>query len=359
MKYPELSINLAKLEENIKYIKELCSNHNVNIAAVIKGFNGISEVALKYDELGIPIIASSRLEHLKPLQGKVKAKLMTIRIPMLSEVSDVISITDISLNSEVEVLKALNEEAKKQNKVHSVILMKDLGDLREGFFDDDEIIKAAVLVEKELTNLHLLGIGTNLGCYGAIVPTKEKMEELVKVAEKIEKELGRKLEYISGGATSTLPRLFENNLPPRINLLRIGEAFLFPQVLRDDWNCDVGSINEDTFKLRAEVVEIKTKASHPIGEIFKDAFGNTPTYEDIGLRKRALVAIGKVDYTFTDKLIIKEEGAFVVGASSDHTIIDITEAKRDIKIGDIIEFDLCYATLVYLTNSKNVHINII
>ena len=114
-------------------------------------------------------------------------------------------------------------------------------------------------------------------------------------------------------------------------------------------------MHPDVFKLKAEVVEVKTKPSHPVGEIFVDAFGNRPTYEDIGNRKRALVALGKVDYAFLDQLILKEEGAFLVGASSDHTIIDVTDAKRDIKVGDIIEFELCYATIVYITNSNNIN----
>lgn len=355
-KYPKLIIDLNKLGTNIKNIKDLCEKQHIDVAGVIKGFTGCTKAALKYDELNIPIIASSRLEQLEPLKDKVKAKLMTIRIPMLSEIEDVIRITDISLNSEVEVLKALNKEAEKQNKIHNVILMKDLGDLREGFWDESEIIEASLLVENELKNLHLLGIGTNLGCYGSIVPTEEKLNELVSVAEKIEEKIERKLEYISGGATSSLPRLFEQNMPSRINMLRIGEGIIFPESLEEDWNCNVDFLEKGVFKLQTEVVEIKVKPSHPVGEIYLDAFGNKPVYEDIGDRKRALVALGKVDYAFLDKLIIKEEGTFVVGASSDHTIIDITDAKRNIKVGDIIEFDLCYATLVYISNSNNINI---
>ena len=354
-KLPELVIDLKKLESNICELKKFCAKDGIVLAGVIKGFNGILDVSLKYDEAGIPIIASARLEQLEPLVGKVKAKLMTIRIPMISEVSDVVRITDISLNSEIEVLKALDLEAKKQDKIHNVILMKDLGDLREGFWETDDIVEAALLVENSLSNLHLLGIGTNLGCYGSVVPTVDKLNELVSVAEVIESKIGRKLEYISGGATSSLPRVFEDNMPERINMLRVGEGFILPNALRDDWGCEPYFMYEDVFKLRAEVVEVKIKPSHPVGETYIDAFGNKPVYEDIGNRKRALVALGKVDYVFLDKLILKEEGCFLVGASSDHTIIDITDAKRNIQVGDIIEFDLCYATLVYLTNSKNIN----
>ena len=174
------------------------------------------------------------------------------------------------------------------------------------------------------------------------------------VAEKIEDKIGRKLDIISGGATTSLPRIFEKNMPKRINNLRVGEGILLAKDLKDLWGYDMSDMYQDVFKLRCEVIEVKNKPTHPVGEIFVDAFGNKPTYEDRGIRKRALLAIGKVDYAFIDELILNEEGAFVVGASSDHTIIDVEDAKRDIKLGDILEFDLCYATIVYITNSPNI-----
>ena len=353
-RFPQLVIDLKKLENNINQIKERCSKYNVNIAGVIKGCTGFYEVAKKFDESGVSFIASSRLEQLSPLTNEVKAPLMLIRVPMLSEVSDVVRITDISLNSEIEVLKALDTEAGKQGKVHKVILMKDLGDLREGFWSLDDIVSAALLVENELSNLYLAGIGTNLGCYGAVSATVDKLNELVDVAEVIEEKIGRNLDYISGGATTSLPRIFEGNMPERINLLRVGEGILLGKDLQDLWGYDMSFMYQDVFKLRCEVIEVKNKPTHPVGEIFVDAFGNKPTYEDRGIRKRALLGIGKVDYAFLDDLILNEEGAFLVGASSDHTIVDVEDSKRDIKVGDIMEFDLCYATMVYITNSPNV-----
>ena len=353
-RYPELVVDLNKLKNNIRQIKNKCDLCNVEIAGVIKGCSGFPEVAKTFDNEGVSFIASSRLDQLEKVKDEVKAPLMLIRIPMISEVSEVIRLTDISLNSELEVLRALNKEAKKQNKIHKVILMKDLGDLREGFWSEEEIIETSLIVEKELSNLYLSGIGTNLGCYGAVVATEDKLNELVSIAEKIEEKIGRKLDYISGGATTSLPRIFENNMPKRINLLRIGEGILLAKDLKDLWGYDMSYMYQDVFKLRCEVIEVKNKPTHPVGEIFVDAFGNKPTYEDRGIRKRALLAIGKVDYAFLDELILNEEGAFIVGASSDHTIIDVHDAKRDIKVGDIMKFDLCYATMVYITNSPNV-----
>lgn len=350
-KYPELVVDLNKLKENYRQVKKLCKD--IKIAGVIKGCTGIPEVAQLLDEEHASFIASSRMEQLKPLKGKVTCPLMMIRIPMLSEVEEIVKYTDISLNSEIEVLKALDKEAKRQNKIHEVILMKDLGDLREGFYKEEDIIEAALLVENDLDNLVLAGIGTNLGCYGAIVATKEKLEELVSVAEDIEKKIGRKLKYISGGATTSIPRLIEGNMPERINMLRIGEGILLARDLKDLWGYDIENMNQDVFTLRCEVIEVKDKPTYPVGKIFVDAFGNKPIYEDKGIRRRALLAIGKVDYAFLEDLIPKNDKIKVIGASSDHTIIDV-EDQKDIKVGDILEFNLTYSTLVYVSNSQNI-----
>ena len=350
-KYPELVVDLDKLKENYKQIKKLCKD--IKIAGVIKGCTGIPEVAQLLDKEHVDFIASSRIEQLKPLKSKVTFPLMMIRIPMLSEVEEIVKYTDISLNSELEVLKALDKEAKRQNKIHEVILMKDLGDLREGFYKEEDIIEAALFVENDLDNLVLAGIGTNLGCYGAIVATKEKLEELVRVAEHIENKIDRKLKYISGGATTSIPRLIEGNMPERINMLRIGEGILLARDLKNLWGYDIENMNQDVFTLRCEVIEVKDKPTYPVGKIFVDAFGNKPTYEDKGIRRRALLAIGKVDYAFSEDLVPKNNKIKIIGASSDHTIIDV-EDDENIKVGDILEFNLTYSTLVYVSNSQNI-----
>ncbi len=356
-KYPKLVVDLDKLRHNIDRIRLQCEDRGVEIAGVIKGCTGLTECARQFARAGCRFIASSRLEQLEPLRDSgIQTPLMMIRVPMLSEAADVVRITDISLNSEIAVLKALNDEAGIQDKEHQVILMADLGDLREGFWDKDELLEAALLTENEMHNLKLAGIGTNLGCYGAIAATPEKLTELVDLAEMIEEKIGRELEYISGGATSTLPRIWESNLPSRINLLRIGEGILLAADLQDLWGYDMSFMNRDVFTLRAEVIEVKEKPSYPVGEMMFDAFGEKPEYEDRGIRKRALLALGKVDYAFCDQLVPRDEGVMILGASSDHTILDIQDATRPIQVGDVLEFIPHYSNLVYLTSSPNVEV---
>lgn len=353
-RYPRLVVDLKKLRENIDMVMDMCSRENVEVAGVIKGCTGLIECVRQFEQAGCRFLASSRLEQLSPLKEHgIDTPLMMIRIPMISEAAEVVRITDISLNSDVEVLRALDLQAGLQGRKHQVILMADLGDLREGFWDSRELIEAALLVENRLCNLKLAGIGTNLGCYGSIAATEEKMQELVDLAERIEHEIGRELEFISGGATSTLPRIIEGNLHPRINLLRLGEGILLAKDLQDLWGYDMSYMHRDVFTVEAEVIEVRDKPTYPIGEIMFDAYGNKPEYEDRGMRKRALTALGKVDYAFPQQLEILEEGISVIGASSDHTILDVEDAQRCIRTGDIISFRPCYANLVYLSNSPN------
>lgn len=356
-RYPRLEINLAHLRHNVIQVVERCGSYGIQVAGVIKGATGLTEVAKQFDEGGAAFIASSRLEQLEDAREAGIAKpLMLIRIPMLSEAEDVIRLTDISLNSELEVIQALNQEARRQGKLHKVILMADLGDLREGYWDKEEMAEAAEYIENKMIHIQLVGVGTNVGCYGSILPTPEKLQELVDIAEHIEARLGRKLEYISGGATSSLLRIWDGDIPKRINMLRVGEGILLARDMDVFYQYDVSDLYRDNFRLKAEVIEVKDKPTHPVGAIGINAFGHTPQYEDRGIRRRALLAMGKVDYGDPSELLPLEKGVEVIGASSDHTIVDIEEAERDFKVGDIMEFDVNYSTVIYLTNCRNVHI---
>ena len=357
VRYPMVELDLKKFRNNIDQAVERCGKLGIGLAGVIKGFTGIPEGAEQFAEAGCDFIASSRLEQIQGcIDYGIKASYMLIRVPMLSEIEEAVRITDISLNSEVEVLKALNKEALKQGKVHKVVIMIDLGDLREGFWDKKELLDAALMVENECDGLYLAGVGTNLGCYGSILATPEKMNELIADAEMIEKAIGRKLDIISGGATSSFPMVLNNTMPKRINNLRMGEGIILAKDLKDLFRLDMSFMYQDAFTLRAQIIEVKDKPSYPVGQLSFDAFGNVGTYEDRGIRKRALLGIGKVDIAYPDMIYPRDKGIEVLGASSDHLILDIEDAEREFKVGDIVEFDLCYATIVFVTNSPNVRI---
>ncbi|MDR3294562.1 MAG: alanine/ornithine racemase family PLP-dependent enzyme [Clostridiales Family XIII bacterium] len=355
--YPILEIDLGKLEHNAREIVKRCKARGIEVAGVIKGCSGIPECAAAIARGGCAYLASSRLGQLEAARRHgVELPFMMIRIPMLSEAAEVVRVTEVSLNSEAATLRRLHEEAGKQGRVHKVILMAELGDLREGVWDRRELLELALRTENEWKNLTLQGIGTNLGCYGSIAPTVEKMEELVRLAEEVERAIGRKLAVVSGGASTSFPRVMDENMPARVNSLRIGENILFGRDLKDLWGYDTHFLHSDVFVLKAEIIEVKTKPSHPVGEITFDAFRNRPAYTDRGLRRRALAAIGRVDYAWTEQILPRDAGVTVLGASSDHTILDIEEARRDFIVGDVVEFELCYGPAVFLSHDPDVRV---
>lgn len=354
--YPLLEINLNKIADNTKYLVDLCNKNNISIAGVIKGVNADEEVVNVLADGGCKYLASSRIEQLTDLKGKnIEKETMLIRMPMKHEIEEVVKHIDISLNSEINTINLLEKECKKQKKEHKIILMVDLGDLREGFFNKEELIDITLYIENNLEYVKLYGIGTNLSCYGSIKPSHENLSYLCEIAQDIEDKIGRKLDIISGGSTTSLPLLFDNKMPSKINNLRIGEALIIGRDLIDYWGYDLDKMHKDTMILKAEVIEIKEKPTYPIGEMFLDAFGNKPVYEDRGIRKRAILAVGKQDFVNDRDLVPLDENIEIVGSSSDHLIVDIQDSETNFQVGDIMSFGMFYSNALYLTSSKYVN----
>ena len=354
-KYPLLEIELGALASNIQLITGMAKDQGIDIAGVIKGFNAIPELVDVIDKSECRWIASSRMKHFEALQEREFTKpFMLIRLPMQSEVEEVIRYCRISMNSEKNVLDSLNREAGKQNKIHQVILMYDLGDLREGIFDEDAFIKLALYVEGELENLMLYGIGSNLSCYGSVLPTVENLSKLVEVGRSIEKEIGHSLEIISGGATTSFPLIYNKSMPKGINQLRLGEGITCAKDYKAFLNSPIDGLNEEVFTLKVEVIEVNKKPTYPVGDLGRDAFGNQPVYEDRGERMRAILAIGNQDLGDVTKLIPRDKDSFVLGGSSDHMIVDIEDTEIDYKVGDVMSFDICYQAMLFATESPHV-----
>lgn len=355
-RYPILEIDLNKFEHNAREVISRCARQGIAVAGVVKGYAGQPDMAASLRRCGAAQLASSRIRHFKEIgQAGVPGPYLLLRIPMMSELDQVVEWADYSLQSDTRTLAALQEECLRQNRKHKVILMVDLGDLREGFWDRDEMVEACVWVEKELSMVELAGVGTNLGCYGAVQPTPEKMQDLVAVARRVEGRIGRKLEIVSGGATSSYSLVHWGTMPEGINHLRIGEGISLAYDLPVDWGIkDMDYLVRPVYTLKAQVIEVRDKPSHPQGVCCIDAFGNKPAFTDRGIRRRALVAIGRADVAEIPKLMPRAAGIEVLGGSSDHTILDIENYAGTLEPGDILEFDLNYTTQVFLTASPDV-----
>lgn len=357
-KYPLLTVSLPKLRANAREITSRCRAYGISVTGIIKGCHGNPEIARAFLEGGCADLSTSRIEQIILCREHgVPGPYTLLRISSLSEVPDVVRWCDMSLQSEVVVLDALEQECCRQNKTHRVLIMADLGDIREGFWDSDELVAACVHVERDLPHLTLAGIGTNLGCVGSIQPTPEKMNDLLALARRVEDAIGRKLEIISGGATSSFTMVHWGTMPEGINHLRIGENILLGKDLQLEWHIeDMDYLAMDTFTLTAEVIEVKDKPSHPQGKLCMDAVCQLPVYEDRGIRRRALLSFGRADVGDAKALLPREPGLTVWGASFDLCVADVTDCPRRIQVGDTVDFSLSYVNMHYLTSRPDVRV---
>lgn len=349
MNYPALKVNLKKIEANTRLLVEKCGAYKINVSAVTKVFCGMPEIAEAVAKGGAAYLADSRIENLIKMRD-INLPKMLLRIPMLSQVKEVVEYADISLNSEYEVIKALSDESKKRGKSHDIILMIDLGDLREGVWADEAVDYAGKIIE--LKGVRLIGIGTNLTCYGAVIPKVDNLSRLVEIGESIKKRYGLELTIISGGNSSSIYLVENGTIPKGINNLRLGESIVLGN--ETAYGNRIEGTYNDCFTICAEIIELKEKQSVPIGEIGVDAFGNKPTYVDRGIRKRAILAIGKQDVRI-DGLTPIDEKIIILGASSDHMIVDVTDSEKGYSIGDIVEFTLDYGALLSACTSEYVN----
>ena len=349
MTYPSLKIDVVKLEHNTRILADRCAKYNISVAAVSKVFCALPELVEAMIRGGASYIADSRIENLKRIEHLDIPK-MLLRIPMLSQADDVIKYADISLNSEYAVIKALSEAALKNNKVHNIILMVDIGDLREGVWMEEAVEYVNKLIDLE--GINLKGIGTNLTCYGAVIPKVENLSKLLEIARSIENKYNINLDIISGGNSSSIYLIDNGTIPQGINNIRLGESIVLGN--ETAYGNRIEDSHNDCFMLSAEIIELKEKPSIPIGEIGVDAFGEKPVFQDRGNRKRAIVAVGKQDAK-VDGLTPIDDKLIILGASSDHMIIDITDSHKKYQIGDHIDFLPDYGALLALCTSEYVN----
>jgi predicted amino acid racemase/arginase family enzyme len=339
---PIITIDLEKIKQNAKVITDFCGEYGIDVIGVTKVTCGIPSVARAMLEGGVVGIGESRLENINRLRASgINQPITLLRIPPLSGVDEIVASVDISLNSELPVIKELSLAADRRGKVHDIILMVDLGDLREGIWPDALVSFTREVVE--LPGVKIRGLGTNLTCHGGILPSETNMQMLVDLAHRIEEVFQIRLDIISGGNSSSLDLLRRGKMPKEINQLRLGESIMLGRetAFGKLWP----GTSTDAFILKAELIEIKEKPSLPIGETGMDAFGETPVFEDRGEMLRGILNIGRED-VLIDGLTLVDDNIEILGASSDHLLLNISRSSDNLKLGDEVGFTLSYGALL-------------
>jgi predicted amino acid racemase len=296
---------------------------------------------------GVSALGESRIENIARMRAAgVEGPFWLLRSPTPTLADQTVALADVALVSELDVVAALDAAAFRAGRSFRVIVMVDVGDLREGMMPST---LAAFLAEAVgFENVEVAGIGISLTCYGTIIPTAENLGELVVLAQLAEEITGHPL-IVSGGMSTTLDALIAGEMPDRIDNLRIGEAIVLgvSPASRER----ILGLYTDALVLAAPVIECQLKPSKPIGISAQDAFGNRPVFEDCGERRRAICAIGRQDVV-PEQLRPVDERIKVLGASSDHLIVDVHDLPEAPRIGDAIEFVPGYsATLALFTSA--------
>ena len=350
MSYPRMVIDTRKIEHNARVITDLAGKYGIRIMGIAKGTCAHPAVVKAMVAGGVESIGDSRIENLRRVrESGYDGETVLIRAPGYSQCSEAVVYADTSLNTEIATVVRLGEEAASIGKVHKVVLMIDLGDLREGVMPDK-----APQVAREMARvpgIELVGIGVNWGCFGGVIPTKENMSLLIDTKREIEDFIGLSMSRVSGGASTNMKMLLDGDMPEGVTELRIGEAILLGReaVHRER----VPGCFQDAFLLQAEVIEVQTKPSRPFGEIGQDAFGNVPVFQDRGIRRRALLAVGRQDID-PEALTPLIKGVEILGASSDHLVCDIEDAEEPVSLGDVLTFVMTYNALLKASTSSYV-----
>lgn len=358
---PILEIDLKKLCDNARVEKALLAKQGVEVMAVNKVFDGCLETAQAVMDGGIRVIAESRTYNLQKIRA-TGCTTCLLRSPCLSEIEDVVCYADISLNSEPIVMQALSAEALRQGKIHQVLLMVDMGDLREGiWFADYSSILATVRLIQQLPGLALYGMGTNFNCYGTVLPTTKNGDDFRALVQRVEADTDMPIRYLSAGNCTSYHLMDKGLWPQGLNHLRIGGLHEFgieyvDMKYLDEFHHstkDIAKACSDMYLLHAEIIELNSKPTVPVGELGVDAFLQRKSFTDFGVRKRALLAFGRQDVP-AENCIPQDDAIRVMGQTSDHTLVDIQDSSQLLKVGDVISFELDYTGLLMACQTRGI-----
>ncbi len=347
-----VTIDLQGLRHNIRVIRSWMKKHEATWTIVTKALCGHTDTLRALQLLGIRSMGDSRLANLQAIEKIIPDfESWYLRVADMSSVRDVVGLADVSLNSEIEVINSLNEQARQLNKTHRIIIMIELGDLREGILPGS-LIKFYETVF-DLSNIEVIGIGANLGCLAGAVPNIDQFTQLALYRELLELKFQRRMQLISAGSSAVIPMLLEGKLPKAINHFRIGEAiFLGTDIVNGG---TLPELRDDAIILEAEIAEIKEKGLVPLSEtISMTPFELDQAHEDFSPGQRgyrALVSVGQLD-TEINGLTPVDSGYHIAGASSDVTVVNIGDEPGGLEVGDTIRFRPNYAALLRLMSGK-------
>ena len=360
MRYPVLEIDLNKLRHNTKVELDFFHAHGIEVMGVNKVFNGMPETAEAIVQGGMKVVAESNMGNLIKLKNLPCEKAL-LRSPGLSEIPDAIRYADISLVAEIGTVEALSKEAARQGRTHKILLMVDMGDLREGiWFEEKAEIEAAVKRSWSFRVWNFMVWAQISAVSGPCLRQKKTRRSLPPSQKKSRKNYPFTLNTCRA---ATVPATAwwktepcRGDQPPQIGAQHeFGIEYVEGRYLKGycHSNKDIGKYASDAYILKGEIVEVRKKPTVPVGELGMDAFMNTKTFVDRGVRKQAILSFGRQEVPW-ENIHPVDERILVLGQTSNHTVVDVSDAGGDYRLGDIVSFEIDYTALLHLCCTADV-----
>ncbi|MBK8611650.1 MAG: alanine/ornithine racemase family PLP-dependent enzyme [Chitinophagaceae bacterium] len=346
-----LKLYKNRLKHNYNFLSNLFKKNNTEWGVVTKLLCGNKLFLQELINLGIAEMHDTRISNLKAIK-ELSGNIQTVYIkpPPKRSIPKLIKYADVSFNTDLSVIKLLSEESVRQNKTHKIIIMVEMGDLREGVMGEDLLDFYGRVFE--LPNINIVGIGTNLNCLNGIMPSPDKMIQLALYKQLIEVKFNHKIPWVSGGTTVAIPMLIKHQIPKSINHFRIGEALYFGKDIFTDGI--IKGMRSDIFQLFTEIIELIEKPMTPTGEQMENPSGIKTEFDiaDIGKTShRAIIDIGLLECN-PQFLIPDDDAVKIIEASSDMLVLDLGRNSGKYKVGDLVSFQLKYMGALGIMNSN-------
>lgn len=346
-----IELNREKLRHNYKFLDNLFSRNGRDWGVVSKLLCGNTTFIRELMDLGVREVHDSRISNLRVIKS-INPEVQTVYIkpPAQKVIKSLVKYADVSFNTELETIKLISAEAQKQGKSHKVIIMIEMGDLREGVMGEELIDFYGSIFR--LPNISIVGIGTNLNCLSGVMPSHDKLIQLSLYKQLIETTFKRKIPWVTGGSSVTIPLMLKRMLPVGNNHFRVGETLFFGNNLVTGKT--IKGMKSDIFRLHAQIIELNEKPKVPIGELGTNVAGEAFEVDEKELGKksfRAILDLGLLDIETKNIFPVDKQIDFA-GASSDMIVVDLGDNNKNYQVGDFISFRLNYMGVLSILNSN-------
>ena len=340
-----------RLKHNYDFLSSIFNPRDIEWGVVTKLFCGNKEILKEIIDLGVKEVHDSRISNLKTAK-EINPDVQTVYIkpPPKKIIKEIIKYADVSFDTDIGTIKLLSDEAVRQDKVHKIIIMIEMGDLREGVLRDDLLDFYEQVIN--LPNISISGLGTNLNCLHGVMPSSDKLIQLALYKQIIELKFNCKIPYVTGGTTVTIPLILRDELPKGINHFRVGEALYFGKDLFTDGTIE--GMDDSVMELYTQIIELHEKPVLPSGQLGANPYGETAKIDESMYGKtshRAILDIGSLDIDHK-YLILPDDKMKIIDASSDMLVVDVGSNETNYQVGDMIRFKLKYMGALSLMNSN-------